>query len=331
VFATLGGSAAILLGALYALGAAIEWRRLTLADVRVADALPLVPLPHILTAGISVLLSTLLALLAVTLFLLVLRAVEELVASKRINRHLKRHTRLVKSKAVAFQYQARAETEVADRLTRIREAIDEFTPKPVSSPKTNAERQALTEYRRKVETLLSEAQQHNTERLALLDRLPRLKRDMQRYVKRLNIERRLYKAIVPLLKYGPLAFGIVIGGLVVPYPIGLGLVVAGLIWLVGTKTKTSTTTLRLALYVVVVAGVIANGILGAPSLPSAYVQTTIGPVKGRPIALTETTWYITTGGGRIQSVPVDHIRSAFTSPGAAHPVSTVLQILERAL
>jgi len=87
---TLSGSAAALLGALYALGAAVEWRRLTLADVRVADGLPLVPLPHLLTAGISVLLSTVVAFIGVTLFLLGLHAVDQLVKSRRINRHLAR-------------------------------------------------------------------------------------------------------------------------------------------------------------------------------------------------------------------------------------------------
>lgn len=317
-----------MLGALYALGAAVEWRRLTLAGVRVADGLPLVPLPHVLTAGISVLLSMVVAFIGVTLFLLVLRAVDQLVESQRINRHLNRHGRVVKSKSISFKYQAKVETETANRLAKVRAMVDDFELKEISTPKTDAERAKLTAYKEEAEALLKEAEQHNADRLAMLDRIPLLQRDMEGYKKRIQIESRLYRAIVPAVRYGPLAFGIVVGGFLVPYPIGAGLVAAGLIWLAGTKTKITSVSMRLALYVVVGAGVIANGIIGAPSLASAHITTSTGPVTGRLIALTDATWYITTDRGAIQPISADRVQSGFTVPGATHRAKTFLQIIE---
>jgi len=328
---TLGGSAAALLGALYALGAAVEWRRLTLADVRVADGLPLVPLPHVLTAGISVLLSMVIALIGVTIFLLLLRAVDRLVESRRINRHLERHSRVVRSMAISFKYQAKVETETADRLAKVRAMIGDFKPKEISAPKTDAERAELTAYKEEAEALLKEAEQHNADRLAMLDRLPRLQRNMEKYKKRIQIESRLYRMIVPAVRYGPLAFAIIVGGFLVSYPIGAGLVAAGLIWLAGTKTELPSADVRLALYIVVSVGVIANGIIGAPSLASARVTTNAGPVTGQLIALTETAWYVTTDRGAIKPIPVDRVQSGFTIPGATHHAQTLFQLVEAAV
>lgn len=323
----MAGSAAALLGVLYALGAAVEWRRLTLAGLRVADGLPLVPLPHILTAGISVLLSTVLALIGVTLFLLVLRAIEHIVESKRINRHLNSHGRTVKSKAVSFRHQAKVETETANRLAKVRAMINEFKPREISTPKTDAEHAELAAYKEEAEVLLREGEQHNLDRLAMLNRLPRLQRDMERYKRRIQIESRLYKTIVPAVKYGPLAFGIVVGGFFVPYPIGAGLVAAGFIWLAGTKTKFPSANIRLALYVVVGVGVVANGIVSAPSLPLAHITTNTESVTGSLIALTETTWYLTTGRGTIQPIPTDRVQSGSTVPGATHNTQTFFQFV----
>jgi hypothetical protein len=324
----LGGSAAALLGALYGLGAAVEWRRLTSAGVRLADGLPLVPLPHILTAGIGVVLSTVIAFVGVTVFLIGLHALERLIKSKRINRHLKGRSRAVKTAAVSVKYQVRIESEEAQRLASVRSQVAEFEAIQVTTPKTDVERAALIAYKKEIETLLKEAQKHEADRLAMLERLPRLQRRAQRIAKQFHAEVRLYHWIVPALRYGPLVLGVLVGGFLVPYPIGIGLVVAGLGWLTGTKTKMTEGALRIALYISVGAGVIANGIISAPSLPIAHITTQDQRLTGPLIALTDTTWYIAGSHGVIRPIPVSHVQSGFTAPGATHSAQTFLQLIE---
>jgi hypothetical protein len=236
----------------------------------------------------------------------------------------------VKSKAISFTYQAKVETAAADRLAKVRAKVADFKPKEVTPPKTDAERADLTAYKEETEALLKEAEQHNADRLAMLERLPRLKRDMERYKKRVQIESRLYRMIMPAVRFGPLVFGIIVGGFLAPYPIGAGLIAAGLVWLAGTKTKLSSANIRLALYIVVGAGVIANGIIGAPSLTAAHLTTNTGRVNGQLITLTETTWYITTGRGAIRPIPTNRVRFGFTVPGATHHAQTFFQLVEAA-
>jgi hypothetical protein len=324
----LGGSAAALLGALYGLGAAVEWRRLSNASVRLADGLPLIPLPHILTAGIGVVLSTVIAFIGVTVFLVSLHALEGLVKSQRINRHLKGRSRAVKTAALSVKYQVRIEGEEAERLASVRSQVAEFEARQVSTPKTEAERAALIAYKEEIEALLKEAQKHEADRLAMLERLPRLRRRAQRVAKQFHAEVRLYHWIVPALRYGPLVLGVLVGGFLVPYPIGIGLVVAGLAWLTGTKTKVAQGALRIFLYVSVSAGVIANGIISAPSLPIAHITLQDQRLSGPLLALTDTTWYIAGSGGVIRPIPVSHVQSGFTTPGANHSAQTFLQLIE---
>jgi hypothetical protein len=330
---TLGGSAAALLGALYALGAAVEWKRLTHAGVRVVDALPLVPLPHVLTAGISVLLSMAIAFIGVTGFLLLLRGLDQLVESRRIHRHLARYKRAMKTSTVIFRARVARATQESDRLADIRVRLAEFAEKQIEipTPKTEEERAKLSAYSEDIKRLLEEAKLHNADRDALIASLPKLRRDAYWLVTRTRIQMTLYKQIVPTIRYGPLAFGSVVGVLFVPYPIGASLIVVGLLWALGTKINVPAQLLRATLYVVVGLGVITNGIGGAPSLPDAQLVTGAGSVHGPLIASTDTTWYITVGRGTIQPIEIDRVLSGVTVLGRVRHLQTLGRVIEDAL
>lgn len=310
-------------GALYAFGAAVEWRRFARAGISVDDGLPLVPLSHLLSAGIGLVLTTALASAGVGVLLFVLRSVEALVESQRIHHYLQRHRRLLATMKVSIIHQAALATEEADRLLSLKQRVKEFPP--VTSAKTDTERQLLLA---EGQQLIAEAENLEADKSMVLQRLSVLKRSNKRQLRKVKLQHRAHRLIVPSLKYGPLTIGSVLALFAVPYPIGAALVVAGLIWWVAIKVDVSNQAIRALLFAVVAAGVAFNGIASAPALPIATLRSRTRVIEGAALVVTDTTWYITPGHGVIEKIPTTAVESGSTRPGRSYSYGTLLQIIK---
>jgi hypothetical protein len=274
-----------------------------------------VPLPHLLSAGISLVLTTAIAFAGTTAFLFALRRLEDLLKSKRINRRLKARARAIKTMKITIAYQAEVAKEEADRILSLRRRIAEY-PKiqEVPAPKTDAERNALMAFKAQGEALLEEAKKHEADRAAIVERLSAMQRRNKKLLFRVRVGHRGYRLIVPTVRYGPLVLSVVVA-LFIPYPIGCALVLASLIWLISTKVKVPTRALRLSLYCIVAVGVVINGILWAPALPVASLKLRSETVEGTAIVVTDTTWYITPGHGIIRAIPASEVERGSTRLG----------------
>ena len=317
----MSASAAVLLGALYGLGAAVEAARLALAQVTVIDGLALIPLPQLLTAGISLLLSTVLTFAGVYLFVAALYRLETFLKTESWRPLMARRRRAMRTKTVLLKHDVEVEKEEAQRLLTIRERVERFKEAASLGPKPPETRAALAEEGNR---LVGEAEQHQTARNEALTRLRKLRRTARFFPYRLKAEARMWKAFVWLVKFGPLAIG-VIASCLAPYPVGAALLIAGLAWFLATKAEIAYR--RLGLPVLVSASVVVNGLIGVSPLPTAEVVTNSGEFRGPLISLTDATWYVGSPGGIIRPIPSDRVQSGVTRAVSVAPTKTLLQLV----
>jgi hypothetical protein len=327
--AALSASAAVLLGALYGLGAAIEAARFAKAHVAALDALPLVPLPHLLTSGITLLLSTLLAASLVVLFLAGLYRLRRALAQQvwkpvLLKRKRKRTTRLMQ-----IHHERDLATEEAERLTTLKTRVNEFAAEPFVPPTNDAERESARLRLEQGQKLIAEAGEQQETRAAALAHLKRLQRRLRLYPHMLKGELIIFRTFVLSIKYGPLSVALV-AACFLPYPIGISLVLAGTLWRVALLIDDVRYVL-LGLSALVSIGVITNGIISVPRLPIAQVRTDSGLLTGTLIALTDSTWYLGTPNGAIRPIPADQVREGFVRPVASPSTSSLGDLVLDAL
>ncbi len=99
----------------------------------------------------------------------------------------------------------------------------------------------------------------------------------------------LHRFFVRLLRWGPLAAGLLVAFFLPPILAGTAAAV-GLVWAFGTHTDIRT--LLITLYLAVITGIVANGIVQVAPLPQGRLTTTSGAVTKPLISLTDSAWYV---------------------------------------
>jgi hypothetical protein len=319
VTAALSASAALLLGALYGLGAIVEARRLAVAHTSIADVLPQVPLPHLLAEGIGLLIGTLIVLAAITLVVLALlrleTQLEPWLASQRVR------SREIRSKLAVTSGQLHEMKDEAASLARVVEEVRrvEADPPDTSPPTTEAELAERIRVKSELEALLVEAKDHESRRSELLSRIETLKSEHDRYARKVKLGNVPFRVFARGLRWGPLTVGIVVGIFVRP-ALAASLVIAGLVWTLHRRTDVRK--LLLALYFIVVAGFLIGHIVDVPPLPNARVNTDSGTYSGTLLLATETRWYLAGPHGGVTAIDSTRVLSAsYSSPQTQGPES----------
>jgi hypothetical protein len=318
---TVSASAAALLGALYGLGAVVESIKLANAGVSVADGLSLVPLPDLLTAGIGLLLSTVLAFVGVSLFIGGLYRLEAFLEDEGWRPLLAKRKRRRSTTIMLIHHAVKVEKAEAARLMTLRDRVNRF-PQEADQSTTPEARAAMAEVGK---NLVEEAQQQQVSQAETLRRLQKWQRHTKWYPRQLKAELTLLRAFLQFVRFGPLAIGTVVG-IVAPYPVGAAVFIAGAAWSVATKLKL--TYKRLGLSVLVSTSVLLNGLMGVAPLPIAAVRTTDETLRGSLVALTDATWYVGTAPGVIRPVRSDRVQVGIVRSQTAAGPESLWQIVE---
>jgi hypothetical protein len=330
VLGALAGSAALLLGLLYGLGAAVESRRLANAHVSVLDALPQIPLPHLLGEGIGLALRSFVALIIVTIVVLGLTWAERYLEPLR--QAIRRHTRIVRSLAVRVNANLSAvQADVGARQKLEADVIEvqRLLPELTETPATESERQEMLAKLADAQRVLVEYRESTDTPDVLLKRVNEAKRANRRMLLRLRAQALGFRFIVKSVRWGPLLVGVALSLVVAPAPVGVALIAAGLLWRLDPFENLRP--LLLSLYVIIAAGVIVNGVIWVPPLPTAHVVTARKTYSGPLVSLTDSTWYIAITDRGVAVVPASNATSAGYVSGSASPEPTLPEAFLNAL
>jgi len=328
VAAALGASAALLLGARYGLGAAVEARRLSIARVSIADLLPQVPLPQMLAEGIDLLIGSLFVVAITTLVVIALlhleTRLEPFLESQR------RRSRTVKSRMATTWGHIRSLQAESKALAKTAEDTRNVIANPpeVEPPTTPEQHEALLEKKAELDQLLVDARSYKTRLRDLDTRVKEADRQHRRFGRQVRLANVPFKVFAKALRWGPLCVALVAGLFVTPV-LAASFVTAGLVWRLSRHTDLRV--LLVTLYAIIVLGYVTDRIIYVSPLPKAEVTTESGIYRGTLALTTGSTWYLAAAHEVVRAIPASRIRTARYNSIRGSGGETVANLIEEAL
>jgi hypothetical protein len=328
IAAVLGGSTALLLGVLYALGAGVEARRLAIAHVSIADVLPQVPLPYLLADGIGLLVESLLVIAATTLVVIGLLQLETrlepyLEGRRRRIRTIRSRMAMTRGEIKMLQDESKKRAETVQRVRDLN-----ANPPQFETPVSAAERKVLLSRKAELEQLVEDARDHNLQLADFQARVKAAGRQNDRFARQVRMGNIPFKVFARSLVWGPIGLAL-IGGLFVTPPLAASFVTAGLVWRL--RPHTGIRVLLMTLYIIVVIGFVANRIIYVTPLPKAQVNTGTSSFQGTLVLTTDAAWYLAGNRKTVLAIPSSRVTTVTYTSGPTAGGKTVADLIEGAL